>query len=274
MSSDSNDDDFHQRNGRDYHRDDSAGKNPASSKREKNSAHDREDASPNKVGYKLPPEDSRVRKGQVLNPKGRPKRSKNKPKEIPNTDLRTIVLNEAHRQVQVNDASGPVTVTVLQAVLRAQALSAAKGNARAQRDFIAAACAAAREEASERAETLVAIGEYMLEYERRYRARGVKPPSYFLDPDGFIIGPNGFLGFRDAATKDDTARWQKLRAEWQKDLEVLNEQYKSAKSRQRAPLQKDIAVVERCLDVVNNALAGSRNAMWILDQLPVPEDES
>ena len=35
-----------------------------------------------KVGYRRPPKHSRVVKGQVLNPRGRPKGSKNKPQEV------------------------------------------------------------------------------------------------------------------------------------------------------------------------------------------------
>jgi len=71
------------------------------------------------------------------NPRGRPKGSKNRTKlpGLHEERLKTIILEEAYRTISVNDAKGPVSIPMAQAVIRSLAVNAAKGNQRAQRLF-------------------------------------------------------------------------------------------------------------------------------------------
>ena len=125
---------------------------------------------------------------------------------------------------------------------------------------------AEREEASERTSVLLAIAEYKLEFERRRRALGKKPPGFLLDPDGFIVGSKGLVGFRERASEEDKARWQGQRAECQQELKVAKAQLVGVKGRKRALLKREIETLGRVLAYIDEALAGSRDAMWILDQ--------
>ena len=124
------------------------------------------------VGYRKPPAEYRVKPGQCLNPTGRPKGAKNKPKPASSGDVRAMILREARRQVTVSDAQGPVTMSMVEMVYRSLGLRAAKGSVRAGREFVSLAREAEREEASERTSVLLAIAEYKLEFERRRRALG------------------------------------------------------------------------------------------------------
>jgi uncharacterized protein DUF5681 len=61
------------------------------------------DDGPDKVGYGNPPKETRFKLGQVANPYGRPKGSKNRPHAASNDDLRKIILDDAYRDVTIND---------------------------------------------------------------------------------------------------------------------------------------------------------------------------
>jgi hypothetical protein len=82
---------------------------------------------PYEVGKGRPPKHSRVKKGQVLNPRGRPVGSKNKPKEASKSDLRAMLLKEARRQVTINDAKSPATLSMFEMAVRKLGRKAEKG---------------------------------------------------------------------------------------------------------------------------------------------------
>jgi hypothetical protein len=253
----------------------SGGKKPSDGTLE-NSGRDRGDASPAyEVGYKRPPKHSRVREGQVLNPAGRPKGAKNKPKEFFGSEVRTMVLNEAKRQVQINDATGPLSITMIEAVIRALAVNGAKGNVRAQREFIAVVTAAEREETADQASLLAGVIEYTLAYEAELQRRkelGIKGPDLVPHPDDLVIEQaTGKLHIRGPATAQETARWQQLRESARADLRELKAQRDRPNRRNKRKISDQISMVERTLRIVENALDGSREAMVILEK-GIPED--
>lgn len=82
------------------------------------------------VGYGKPPLASRFKPGRSGNPRGRPRGAKNRPPPpaLNEERLKSIILDEAYRAVTVNDAKGPVTIPMAQAIVRSLAVNAAKGN--------------------------------------------------------------------------------------------------------------------------------------------------
>lgn len=87
------------------------------------------------VGYARPPAATRFKPGQSGHPKGRPKGSKGRQPALHEERLKDIVLNEASREITVRDRDRNVTVPMTQAIVRAMAVNAAKGQHRAQRLF-------------------------------------------------------------------------------------------------------------------------------------------
>ena len=87
------------------------------------------------VGYAKPPVETRFKQGTSGNPLGRPKGAKNKLPALHEERLKDIVLQEAYRTITVQDAGRSVTIPRAQAVIRAMAVNAAKGQHRAQRLF-------------------------------------------------------------------------------------------------------------------------------------------
>jgi Family of unknown function (DUF5681) len=82
-----------------------------------------------KVGYGKPPSQSHFRKGVSGNPGGRPR-------GMTAGRTKKLALQEAYRPITVREGDEVRTLPTIQAVMRQQARSAAKGNGPAQRDFI------------------------------------------------------------------------------------------------------------------------------------------
>jgi hypothetical protein len=82
-----------------------------------------------KVGYGRPPSETRFRKGASGNPGGRPR-------GMTAGRAKRLALQEAYRPVRVQEGDKVRTLPTIQAVMRQQARSAAKGNGPAQRHFI------------------------------------------------------------------------------------------------------------------------------------------
>lgn len=85
------------------------------------------DKSTRKVGYKSPPEESRFKKGQSGNPKGRPKGTKNKLRGNAGV-VDNFLLEEGMREVTVNDGGKEVTMPMAKTIIRTQTIRAAKGD--------------------------------------------------------------------------------------------------------------------------------------------------
>jgi len=86
-------------------------------------------------GHCHPPVHSRFKKGQSGNPHGRPKGAKSGLPALNEERLKTIVLQEAYRQIKVRDGEKNISVPMATAVVRTLAVSAAKGNNRAAQLF-------------------------------------------------------------------------------------------------------------------------------------------
>ncbi len=86
-----------------------------------------------KVGYGVTPIQTRWKKGESGNPRGRPKR-----KEPPTERAKQMILEEAYRTITVREGDKIIKMPALQAVVRSEITPAAKGRRTAQRDVLEA----------------------------------------------------------------------------------------------------------------------------------------
>ena len=172
---------------------------------------------PYEVGYAKPPAHSRFRPGSSGNPRGRPRGSKNRPRlpALNEERLKTIVLEEAYRTVNVNDASGPISLPMAQAVMRSLAVNAAKGNQRAQRLFAELLSSVERDNKRLHDEWFATAIDYKIEWERELERRkklGIEAPDPIPHPDHLVIDMKaGTVRIKGPMTKEEKAAWDHLR---------------------------------------------------------------
>jgi hypothetical protein len=87
------------------------------------------------VGYGKPPESTRFMKGRSGNPAGRPREARNKRPALNEERLKGIILDEAYRTITINEGEKRMSIPIAQAVVRAMAVNAARGQHRAQKLF-------------------------------------------------------------------------------------------------------------------------------------------
>jgi hypothetical protein len=166
------------------------------------------------VGYGRPPLNGRIKPGEVRNPAGRPRGSKNKakPSEL-GSSLQEILLREASRAVPVAGSDGTQTVDMREAIVRQLMIAAAKGNHKAQ--VLALKCVE-KAEADQRHEqdgtllealTYKARWEDELEWQRRTGARGLEPVPH---PDNVRVSRSGEVRIVGPTTRQDKVVWDRL----------------------------------------------------------------
>ena len=218
------------------------------------------------VGYGRPPAATRFVKGKSGNPAGRPRGSRAAPKPAPHEErLKAIIMDEAYRTILVNDPSGPVSVPIVQAVVRSLAVNAAKGRHRSQELFTTLLSETERANRRLHDEFLNAAMEYKVQWERELdrRARlGIDAPPPLPHPDDVIIDmQTGSVRFTGPVTKaevEELARWKKQRDMFAKELAELRRLAASARGKAPARLAREIRKTEKVIAIIDAALKSGR----------------
>ena len=142
------------------------------------------------VGRGKPPVGTRYAKGISGNPSGKPKGARNKTPALNEERLKAIILEEAYRDIKINDGDRQVTVPMAQAVVRSIAVGAAKGQPRAQVLFTTLLAAVEQERKELNEKWLEAMIDYKIKWEKELERRetlGLTLPDPPLHPDQIVI---------------------------------------------------------------------------------------
>lgn len=168
-----------------------------------------------RVGYGRPPIAHRFKPGQSGNPRGRPRGSQNKFPAPSEERLKSLILEEAYRHIQITEGSGQVSIQMAKAIVRSIAVNAAKGQARAQKlftDLLTQTEKANKALYDEATQTAI---EYKIEWERvllERRRLNIEVPDPIPHPDDIQIDySTGMVSLKGPMDKNQKEKWQKLR---------------------------------------------------------------
>jgi hypothetical protein len=137
-------------------------------------------------GYGKPPKDTRFKKGQSGNPRGRPRGAKNKQSMANYERLKGMIYDEIYRKIMVNEEHGSVQMPMIQAVLRSAVVKAAKGDHRSQKLVIQLGAEVERADLHEHRKYHESVIAYKKEWEDIFSERehlGSTGPEPLPHPD-------------------------------------------------------------------------------------------
>lgn len=164
------------------------------------------------VGFAKPPVATRFKLGQSGNLKGRPKGKKSKLPGMAEERLKSLILQEAYRDVPIIERGRPKKVSMIEANIRALAVNGAKGNNRAANIFTTAVLKIEEENKKLASDFFCSAIDYKqkwgAELERRKRL-GLDLPEPIPHPDDLVLDRHNMkVHIRGPLIKEDQGLWE------------------------------------------------------------------
>lgn len=214
------------------------------------------------VGYAKPPEANRFQKGKSGNPRGRPKRAKQKLPQLNDERLKSIIIAEAYRTIKVREGEKTITLSMAEAVFRSISVSAARGQHRSQRLFTQMLRTTEAENWKLASEWLQTAIEYKHEWEQeiaRCERIGAPIPEPIPHPRDLEIDmKTGQVIVKGPFTPEEKVKWDKLRERKKECLEEIKffkkEMGKAKNAKFRKFMEDEIAHEQKLYDMISRVI--------------------
>ena len=216
------------------------------------------------VGYGRPPAEHRFQKGRSGNPGGRPRRSKNEPKQFDPASQPTdnLILEEAYRRVTIREGERTIELPAIQAAVRALAISAMKGSRLSQRALAKLVRTVEERKTIEHSTALENAFDYKLQWTReleRRRSLGTDLPDPVPHPDDIIIDwQSGHVKIEGPLDDAQKLSWDERlarRAEAQDEVNAFAERHRKARTDKAKLMWRfEWHFEQRIFDIINDSL--------------------
>lgn len=209
------------------------------------------------VGFGKPPKETRFRKGQSGNPRGRPKGAKTKP-DVMHNRLQEIVLREAYREVPLREGTREIRVPIATAVMKSIAVNAARGNIRFAELFAQLLSSTERAKSQEHDAFLEAAIIYKTEWAAeiaRCKKLGLPEPELDIHPDQIVLdlkaGAVDFIQPITEERREELQEMQDRKVGFQKELVLLQKELSETRDAEETrEIRSQIARAKRMLDII------------------------
>jgi hypothetical protein len=208
------------------------------------------------IGYRRPPVATRFKKGVSGNPRGRP-RKRRKTAPSPTPSVQDFVLMEAYRPITIRENNEPVTLPMIQAVVRSLGVAAVKGSHRAQ----IAITGMVKEIEEGLLDDKRALMNAILEYKHGWREvfeqcdrDGEPRPEPVPHPDDVRVdGRTGEVIYNGPFDDAEKAAWDKFYARKRESLEEIEFHRKYKKRHKQTSGHIDVMIEQdqRMVDLVD-----------------------
>ena len=209
-----------------------------------------------KVGYAEPPVQHQFKPGVSGNLRGRPKKRR-QPGRRADATVADLVITEAYRPITIRENDEPVTLPLIQAVVRSLGVAAVKGSHHAQLAITALVQAAEERRNNDKQSLYQAVVEYKLSWAEIFEQcdrDGVPRPDPLPHPDDLAFsartGEVFYNGPFDDAEKADWNKFAEIKVSALLDIEEARKDMKRHKDLREA-FEDEIAHDQKLIDLVD-----------------------
>ena len=209
------------------------------------------------VGYRRPPVGTRFKKGISGNPRGRPRKRREVARSSGPPSVQDLVMAEAYRQITIRENNEPVTLPMIQAVVRSLGVAAVRGSHRAQIAITGMVQAIEQGVLDDKRALLNAILEYKSGwgevFEQCDRAGEPRPEPVPHPDDLQINGRTGEVIYNGPFDDAEKAAWDKFKDRKRDALEEIefNKKYKKRHKQSASHIDVMIEQDQRIIDLVD-----------------------